>query len=320
VRAGRMRLLARLPVLLLAAILITSLAACQGFRTADTEHLQSRYMDEHSRMVEVDGVRVHLRDEGEGPALLLLHGASASLHTWDPWVRSLRWDHRVLSVDLPPSGLTGPHPDDRYDPAAYLALVEGVLEHAGVEEAVLVGNSLGGYIAARYAARHPHRVRGLVLISPAGYPQALPWPLRLLATPGVGRIHSRITPRWIVARGVASAYGDPGRIRPGVVDRYWELVRAPGTREGLRHLARSMDDLRQREPEWVEDVTVPTLVVWGADDNFTPVELAERWQEDLPDMELVILEGVGHVAMEEVPARSLEAVRPFLASLRDRED
>jgi len=320
VRAGRIRFPAHLPILLVAAVLTTSLAACQGFRAANPEHLQSRYMDEHSQMVEVDGVRLHLRDEGEGPALLLLHGASASLHTWEPWVRSLRWDHRVLSVDLPPSGLTGPHPEDRYDTDAYLALVDGVLDHAGAEEAVLVGNSLGGYIAARYAARHPDRVRGLVLISPAGYPQALPWPLRLLATRGVGRIHSRITPRWMVARAVASAYGDPARIRPGVVDRYWELVRAPGNREGLRHLARTMDELRQREPEWVEEVTVPTLLLWGEADRFTPVELAERWQEDLPDMELVILEGVGHVAMEELPARSLEVVRPFLASLRDRED
>jgi len=306
----------RFPALLLLSLL---LLGCQAFRSPSPDQLRERYMDPGSRMVEVAGVELHLRDEGEGPTLILLHGASASLHTWEPWARSLRGDHRVLSLDLPPSGLTGPHPEERYDPEAYLALVNGVLDHAGVDEAILVGNSLGGYIAARYASRHPERVRGLVLISPAGYPQELPWPLRLLTLPVLGRIHSWITPRWMVERGVASAYGDPGRIRPGVVDRYWELLRAPGNRSGMRRLARTMDELRDREPEWVEDIRVPTLVVWGGADTFTPVELAHRWKEDLPQMELVILEGVGHVAMEELPARSLEVVRPFLADLRERE-
>lgn len=135
--------------------------------------------------------------------------------------------------------------------------------------------------------------------------------------PGIGRLHTWVTPRWVVSRGVASAYGDPGRIRPGIVDRYWDLLRAPGNRSGLRSLARTMDELRRQEPDWVGDVEVPTLVLWGEADTFTPVGLAMRWKEDLPHMELVILEDVGHVAMEELPDRSLEVVRPFLVRLRE---
>lgn len=300
-------------------VLILLLVGCQAIRSPKVEELRDRYMTASSRMVEVDGVEVHLQDEGKGPTILLLHGASASLHTWEPWVRSLRHEFRVLAIDLPPSGLTGPRPDQRYDPEAYVALVGAVLDHGGVDRAILVGNSLGGYIAARFAARYPDRVSGLVLISPAGYPQELPWPLRLLSMPGLGRLHTWITPRWVVQRGVASAYGDPARIRPGIVDRYWDLIRAPGNRQGLRELARTMDEVRLQEPEWVEDVQAPTLVVWGDADDFTPLELADRWKEDLPHMRLEILEGVGHVAMEEVPARSLEVIRPFLAELRTRD-
>lgn len=125
------------------------LLGCQAFRSPSWDQLADRYMYPTSHMVEVDGVEVHLRDEGEGPVILLLHGASASLHTWDPWVQALREDYRVLSVDLPPSGLTGPHPDDRYDPQAYLSLLDGILNLASVDQVILVGNSLGGHIAAR---------------------------------------------------------------------------------------------------------------------------------------------------------------------------
>lgn len=287
-------------------------ASCQAFRTADRETLEALYMDERSETASVAGMDVHLRDEGAGPPLLLLHGATASLHTWEAWARELVDEYRVLRIDLPPSGLTGPHPEGRYDPEAYLELVDGILEHTGARQPVLVGNSLGGYVAARYAARWPERVRGLILLNPAGYPQSLPWTLRLPAMRGIGRLFQWVTPRWVVARGVASAYGDPDRVEENVVDRYWHLLRAPGNRAGVRELARTMDRLRQEEPEWVADIDVPTLVIWGDEDEFTPVEFAERWEQDLPRGTAVILDGVGHVPMEEVPARSLEVVRPHL--------
>jgi pimeloyl-ACP methyl ester carboxylesterase len=285
---------------------------CQSVSQADPGRLEARYMGDGSRLVDVAGLRVHLRDEGEGPPLLLLHGAVASLHSWDAWAEVLRTDHRVLRIDLPPFGLTGPHPAHRYDPVAYVELVDAVLDQAGVEEAVLAGNSLGGYIAARYAAERPGRVRGVVLVSPAGYPQPLPWALRLAAMPGVGEALVSVTPRWVVALAVRDAFGDPDRIPPGTVERYHELLRGPGNRDGLRHLARVMEEEAKTEPAWVGDIRAPVLLLWGEEDTFTPVEQAALWSRDLRRAEVIVLEGVGHVAHEEVPERTLRWVRPFL--------
>jgi pimeloyl-ACP methyl ester carboxylesterase len=136
----------------------------------------------------------------------------------------------------------------------------------------------------------------------------------------VGEAMTAVTPRWVVALGVRDAYGDPDRIAPGVVDRYHELLRAPGNRDGLRRLARVMDEIRREEPDWVRRIEAPTLVLWGAEDSFTPVEHARLWERDLDDAEVVILEGVGHVAHEEVAARSLAEVRRLLEAIRRRRE
>ena len=299
-------------------LLLALLSGCQALRTADPERLVPAYTEPASRFVEVADTEVHLVDEGEGPAMLMLHGAASSLHDWDGWARELSRDHRVLRIDLPPFGLTGPLPGGRYDPDVYLELVHEVLDESGVEEVVLVGNSLGGYIAANYAAVHPERVRALVLVSPAGYPQSLPWPLRVPTLPVIGWISQHVTPRWVVARGIRDAYGDPERIEPGTIDRHFDLIRAPGAREGLRQLARTMDELRHEPPDWVDEVQAPALILWGEDDDFSSVELADLWIESLPEARLVTLPGVGHVAMEEVPERSLAVARPFLDDVLDR--
>lgn len=281
----------------------------------DRDVLEERYAPPPSRFVELEdpGIRVHVRDEGEGPALLLLHGAGSSLHTWEEWTEQLTWGYRVVRLDLPPFGLTDPHPADVYEPDVYLEVVAKVVEALDLEDPVVVGNSLGGYVAARYAAHHSEGVRAAILLAPAGYPQQLPGPLRIMAIRGLGRVSSWLTPRWVVDRTVRRAYGDPQRVPAAVVDRHHELLRAPGARQGFREVVRTMDRFAESEPAWVEDVEVPTLLLWGEEDRFVPVELAERWAEDLPRAELAVLPDVGHVPMEEAPLRSLTLVRPFLA-------
>lgn len=297
-------------------VALTLLAACGSWRTMDRSALEDRYAGPPSEFVELDeveGLRVHVRDEGTGPPLLFLHGAGSSLHTWDAWARQLRWGYRVVRIDLPPFGLSDRHPEDRYGPEAYLEVMDALMEALEIEDPVVVGNSVGGYVAARYAAHNPEGTRGAVLLAPAGYPQTLPGVLRLVALRGLGRAVSWLTPRWLVERTVRRAYADPERVPAAVVDRHHELLRGPGNRQGFRDVVLLMDDLRLDEPNWVEDVTVPTLLMWGEEDRFVPVELAPRWLEDLPDAELVRLPDVGHVPMEEAPVRSLALLRPFLA-------
>src|SRR5206468_1092598 len=147
------------------------------------------------------------RDEGSGPLVVLVHGTSSSLHTWDGWAAALRDRWRVVRVDLPGFGLTGPSPARDYRIAAYVTFVDRFLERvAGGVPCALAGNSLGGNIAWEYALAHPSRVRALVLVDSAGYPLVLggaaPLAFRVARWPVVADLLAGLDPRRLVEDGV----------------------------------------------------------------------------------------------------------------------
>jgi pimeloyl-ACP methyl ester carboxylesterase len=137
------------------------------------EELKARWAQAPSQFITVQGMQVHVRDEGprDDPVpVVLLHGTSASLHTWEGWTGALKGQRRVIRFDLPGFALTGPHPHDDYSIDAYVRFVVATLDRLGIARCVLAGNSLGGQIAWAVAATHPTRVERLVLVDAAGYP------------------------------------------------------------------------------------------------------------------------------------------------------
>src|SRR5262245_4071459 len=145
------------------------------------ESLQARWAPGPCTFVTVDGVSVHLRDEGpanDPHPIVLIHGTSSSLHTWEGWVAALKEQHRVVRFDLPGAGLTAPFPNDDYSIEHLTGFVDDVLDHLQVNHAILIGNSLGGRIAWETAFSRPDLVSRLVLIDARGYPgEAGPPPL-----------------------------------------------------------------------------------------------------------------------------------------------
>ena len=126
------------------------------------EQLRGRWAQAPSKFVEVNGLQVHVRDEGprdDSLPLVLLHGTSASLHTWESWAADLKGQRRVIRFDLPAFGLTGPDLKNDYTLDAYVRTVEGVVNALGIQNFVLAGNSLGGQVAWATAAALPQRVR-----------------------------------------------------------------------------------------------------------------------------------------------------------------
>ena len=128
------------------------------------EELKKTYADGTSRFVPVGGMDVHYRDEGRGFPLVLIHGTAASLHTWDGWATALSGDFRVIRMDLPAFGLTGPAPDRDYRIGAYVRFIDDFLDTIGVTRCHLAGNSLGGLIAWNYALAHPAKVDRMILV------------------------------------------------------------------------------------------------------------------------------------------------------------
>ena len=292
----------------LVVLLLTLGARCDK----DPAELEARYASPPSKFVDVDGARVHYRDRGTGePAIVLVHGSNSSLFTWEGWAAALATNHRVVSLDMPGHGLTGPDPRKRYSAAEMADFLDHFAIAVGVDHFVLAGNSMGGNVAWHFAVLHPEHVRALVLVDSAGLPRDEPKPFafRMASMPIVGRIVRWETPRSMVAKSARDAYADPSRVTDAVIDRYDDLVLRDGNREATRErFSRPEDDLYER----LGEVHVPTLILWGAADHWILPKYAAQFHDRIPGSKLVMLDGLGHVPMEEDPAASVAPVLAFL--------
>jgi pimeloyl-ACP methyl ester carboxylesterase len=274
--------------------------------------LVAAYAQPPSRFAEIEGMRVHYRDEGQGPPLLLIHGTASSLHTWEGWVTELASHRRVLRLDLPGFGVTGAAPDHDYSIARYVRFVGAFLDHVGVARVDVAGNSLGGRIAATFALDHPERVRRLVLVDASGlHGQRPPAIFRLARTPVLKHLLKIATPRFLVKKNVREVYGDPARATDAIVDRYAELARGEGNRVALvERLNGPPDpDLDRR----LAEMRPPVLLLWGANDRWIPPSFGERFAAGLPNARLVTFPGLGHVPMEEDPEATVREADRFLS-------
>lgn len=305
--------------LLVILLISLPLIGCEdmGFRESDPAELVNRYTDENSRFIEVNGVRVHAHAEGEGQAILLLHGAMDSLHVWDAWAERLKDAYQVIRVDIPPFGLSGQMPDDDYGPGNITAVFNHVLDSYGIESVTVVGHSLGGFYAGYFAAHAPERVEALALISAAAYPQSLPWTLRLANLPIIGMLYEIATPRPLVRLSMRSMYGKPEQVVERAVQRRYDLLRAPGNRPAARDVTRMMAEKADEEPVWARRITQPALLIWGGEDEWVPLDIAHRWLNDLQNARLVVYPDVGHVPMEEIPEDTAAEFRRFLSRETD---
>ncbi len=280
------------------------------------EELKARYAPPPSSFLPMGGMEVHFRDEGadpEGTPIVLLHGTGSSLHTFEAWASELKKSNRIIRMDLPGYGLTGPFPDRDYSIENYLVFLKAFLDALGVEKCILGGNSLGGRIAWNFTARHPGMVDRLILIDASGYPtdpKSVPLAFRLARTPLVQNAFTFITPRFVVRSSVENVFADRMKVTPALVDRYFELSLREGNRQAFLDRFRAVEDPSAIEA--LKSIQQKTLILWGAQDELIPPENAHRFGRDLANDTLVILQGAGHVPMEEIPARSLEPVRSFI--------
>jgi pimeloyl-ACP methyl ester carboxylesterase len=278
--------------------------------------LKARWAPPPSAFVDVAGMQVHLRDEGprdDPTPIVLLHGTSASLHTWQGWADALKGERRVIRFDLPGFGLTGPAPDGNYTMDAYVRFVLAMLDRLGVQHAVLVGNSFGGNVAWATALGQPSRVAKLVLVDSAGYPmkpQSVPIGFRIAGLPVLNRVAEVALPRSVIESSVRNVYGDPDKVTPELVDLYFDITVREGNRRALAQRWKQAPSGAMAEH--VREIKVPTLILWGARDRLIPPEDGARFQRDIAGSRLVVFGDLGHVPHEEDPARTVAAARSFL--------
>ena len=299
-------------------LLIFSAVALALSRAPDrtVESLVARWAPPPSEFIDLDGQLVHLRDVGprhDPNPIVLVHGTSASLHTWEGWTAELAKTRRVIAFDLPGFGLTGPRPDNDYSADADARFTLALLARLKLPPVVLGGNSLGGMVAWRVATLAPERVQRLILVDAAGLPDSItsiPLGWRLARTPVLGAVSEWALPREMVVQGLVKAYADPEKITGELVDRYYELTLREGNRSALR------ERLQQFQPgadaERIASIRQPTLILWGGRDGIIAPASAQEFQRRIPGSTRVVFDRLGHVPHEEDPATTLVPVRAFL--------
>ncbi len=311
--------------LLFSLIVVALVALFVAFGALDktSAELRPLYGDGASQFLLLpSGATVHYRDQGkaDGPALVLVHGSNASLHTWEPWVKLLGDDYRIVTLDLPGHGLTGTHDGDDYSRAGQVAFVKEFVSSIGLKDFVLGGNSMGGGVTLQYAVTHGDDLRGIIPVSSGGMPRdpdaKSPLAFRLAAMPVVNIAMRYLLPRSVVEDGLKHSIEDDALVTPAMVDRYYNLTLYDGNRDATRkrfagYASQGADTLKDD----LAAVTLPALILWGANDPLIPVANAHLMQAALPHAKLVIYENVGHIAMEEVPEQSAADVRAFMESL-----
>ena len=279
--------------------------------------------DPNSRFIEVNDLEVHYKTSGRGePAFILLHGFGASVFSWREVMDPLAEIGTVVAFDRPAFGLTErplswEEDNNPYTPEAQVALLVGLMDDLGIDEAVLMGNSAGGTVAVNAALTHPDRIAALVLVDAAIYSGggAPSWIRPLLHTPQMDRIGPLLA-RQLQARGDAfleGAWHDPGKITPEVRAGYREPLRAENWDRALWELTKVSRELNLGQE--LGRLTMPALVISGAEDTVVPVEQSIRLARELPQAELVVIPECGHVPHEECPGPFLDAVRDFLRDL-----
>lgn len=274
--------------------------------------LERRYLNSPADYVEVAGLRLHLRDSGpkDGPAAIFLHGFGSSLHTWEAWATALAADNRVIRLDLPGFGLTGADPTGDYTDARSIEVLIALMDKLGIARAAVVGNSMGGRIAWTFAARHPERVSKLVLISPDGFESAGLEYGKKPSVPSFLKLMQYALPKSMLRSNLKPAYADPHAMTEALVDRYYDMMLAPGVRGAV--IARMEQTVLEKPEPLLAGIQAPTLLLWGEQDRLIPISNAEGYLKAIPKVRLVRLPSVGHLPQEEAPEASLAPLKAFL--------
>ena len=266
-----------------------------------------------ARFETVEGLRIRYVRSGKGPVVVLLHGFASSIYTWKDVLPGLASTRTVVALDFPGFGESDQPPDLRFE--VLPKVVRGLMDKLGVGPATLVGSSLGGAVATVLAAQSPERVGALVLIDSAGFnlkASDRPLILRLAASPAGAAVFERLPIRGrLLKLGLRQVFYDPALVTG---ERFNEYL-APLLRPGAPASALSLLTSRALDPGLMADlapkVKAPTLVLWGREDGWIPVEQADRFVAAIPGARKVVFEACGHLPQEERPADVLRWLQEF---------
>lgn len=300
--------------LLLTALLSVGVVSCGSPKTETStpSASDSPYFLAADKTISIDGINIRYRDEGSKdlPVIVMIHGFTSSLETWDALASELLPDYRIVRFDLPGHGLSDQDPTGDYSNARTVELFTKFSDKLSLENPALVGNSLGGLIAWRTAQSNPSAAAKLILISPGGFsingvtenPVAVPMMVKFYLTkaPSAG-----------VKQATSALYGDPALLTEDRLTQIEDMMKRPGNGEAF--IARAGQFTLPAPEADLATVSTPTLIIWGEKDIMVPPSQGPKFVEAMPNASLINYEGIGHVPQEEAPTRLAKDIRGFLS-------
>ncbi len=312
-----------LPLLLISFLLSSFPSNAQETATNGNKHCMNKekvlknHQCANSNFIDIMGFNTHYIEEGIGKSevpIILIHGFASFCFTWDAWATDLQKDHHIIRLDMPMFGLTGPsetfQPED-YNIELSVQFLEAFFKLKGIDDVHLVGNSLGGWIAAMYASAHPEQVQSLTLIDSAGTLPADEAPLvvKVASVNAVKKRYSKGVPKWVISNRMRSAYANPDRMTEENIQRYYEIN---NIEENLPELFNAASAMPEPDLSIFPKIKAPTLILWGADDKWIPLKHAYLLDLHIPNSQVKVINNCGHAPQEECPEESIIPFKSFL--------
>ncbi|HEX2233500.1 MAG TPA: alpha/beta fold hydrolase [Thermoleophilaceae bacterium] len=279
----------------------------------------------HLNQTEIDGVEINYVDIGSGAdnPVIFVHGLAGQWQNWLENIPRISQERRVIAPDLPGHGASGP-PRDEFSISGCGRVVHGLAQRLGIERAMVVGNSMGGFVSSEVAIQFPDFVERLMLVSAAGISSASVSQAPVMTLGRVGQALTSVTAarhRKLAARPVTRHFAmalvarHPSRLKGDFV---WEgFMTGAGRPSFLDALRANLDyDFRER----ISEIRCPTLIVWGGEDAIIPVRDADEYERLIDDARKVVMEDTGHIPMAERPAAFNDLLLEFIAETGPAED
>jgi pimeloyl-ACP methyl ester carboxylesterase len=290
--------------------------ARSGLLKPDVATMRARYGLPNSRYATIAGQSVHYVDEGQGPAVVLVHGSYASLRMWDQWAAALKGRYRVIRFDRPRMGLSGPSPDGRTDGVAEAQFIAAFADTLKLDRFAIVGTSSSGESVAHYAATHPDRISAIILANVAAGPMSpgpnhfTAWDRLVLAVdPWFDGWHPQAFWRGILREN----YADPGKVTPALV-REWTALN--NQFQGAAHAPRPGGGPPfAGTPADLAAIHAPALALWSDSDPELPLEIHGRLTLQTlasTDKQLQVVAHCGHMMPLECGGESARLAASFL--------
>lgn len=266
------------------------------------------------RIVDVNGYGVHVVEAGDGPAMVLVHGFGGQTYSYRALIPLFARDHRVIAVDLKGYGYSERSVSTGLSATDQVTMLRSLLAKLGVERAVFVGHSMGGGVVQRFAATYPEMVEAAVLAASVDTQRQ-----RRMRNMAPGAIMRPLLPylgKVATDRLLRLSYHDESLLTPDVADEYKRPGRIAGSMDGLFKM---MQDYRGDGPIEFDRISMPVLLLNGAQDRVVPLFIASGIREVIPQARLVVIDQAGHMLLEEKPAECERAIRDFLAGVGSRE-